>query len=151
MVSDRNRQIIERRRSGESFSAIGAALGISRERVRQIFERGERRDQRARELKEAARLPLQPNPLQLPPRLRNMLAKLFGTPDFTPDDVADLEYSAAMFWTIPNFCLRRGWNVQESRLRINAAAAVSIPTILDKKSIQRLMARGHFEAQRLPL
>jgi hypothetical protein len=106
MVSDRNRQIIERRRSGESFSAIGTALGISRERVRQIFEREERRDQLARELEEAARLPEQPNPLQLPPRLRNMLAKLVGTPDFTPDDVAALEYSAAMFSTIPSFGLR---------------------------------------------
>src|SRR5216683_8085389 len=100
MVSDRNRQIIERRHSGESFSAIGTALGISRERVRQIVEREERRDDRAQELKEAARLlPQQPNPLQLPPRLRNMLAKLFETPDFTPDDVAALEYSVAMFWT----------------------------------------------------
>ena len=86
MVNDRNRQIIERRRSGESFSAIGTALGISRERVREIVEREERRDRRARELEEAARLAQQPNPLQLPPRLRNMLAKLFGTPDFTPDD-----------------------------------------------------------------
>ncbi len=57
MVSHRNRQIIERRRSGESFSAIGAALGISRERVREIFEREERREQRAQELEEAARLP----------------------------------------------------------------------------------------------
>ncbi len=106
MVSDRNRQIIERRRSGESFSAIGTALGISRERVREIVEREERREQRAQELEEAARLPQQPNPLQLPPRLRNMLAKLFGTPDFTPDDVAALEYSVAMFWTIPNFGLQ---------------------------------------------
>ena len=106
MVSDRNRQIIERRRSGESFSAIGSALGISRERVRQIVEREERRKQRAQELEEAARLPQQPNPLQLPPRLRNMLAKLFGTPNFTPDDVVALEYSVAMFWTIPNFGLR---------------------------------------------
>ena len=106
MVSDRNRQIIDRRRSGESFSAIGAALGISRERVREIVEREERRDQRARELKEAARLPQQPNPLQLPPRLRNMLAKLFGTPNFTPDDVVALKYSVAMFLTIPNFGLR---------------------------------------------
>jgi hypothetical protein len=70
MVSDRNRQIIERRRSGESFSAIGTALGISRERVREIVEREERREQRAQELEEAARLPQQPNPLQLPPRLR---------------------------------------------------------------------------------
>jgi hypothetical protein len=93
MVSDRNRQIVERHRSGESFSAIGSAFGISRERVRQIVEREERREQRARELEEAARLPQQPNPLQLPPRLRNMLAELFGTPDFTPDDVAALEYS----------------------------------------------------------
>jgi hypothetical protein len=106
MVSDRNRQIIERRRSDESFSAIGTALGISRERVREIVEREERRDRRARELEEAARLSQQPNPLQLPLRLRNMLAKLFGTPDFTPDDVVALEYSAAMFWTIPTFGLR---------------------------------------------
>jgi hypothetical protein len=50
--------------------------------------------------------PEQPNPLQLVPRLRNMLAKLFGTPNFTPDDVVALEYSVAMFWTIPNFGLR---------------------------------------------
>ena len=106
MASDRNRQIVGRRRSGESFSAIGTAFGISRERVRQIFEREERREQRARELEEASRLPQQPNPLQLPPRLRNMLAKLLGTPDFTPDDLAALEYSAAMFSTIPNFGLR---------------------------------------------
>jgi Sigma-70, region 4 len=106
MVSDRNRQIVERRHSGESFSAIGAALGISRERVRQIVDREERREQRAQELEEAARLPQQPNPFQLPPRLRNMLAKLFGTPDFTPDDVVALEYSVAMFSTIPNFGLR---------------------------------------------
>jgi hypothetical protein len=139
MVSDRNRQTIERRRSGESFSAIGTALGISRERVREIFEREERREQRALELEEAARLAQQPNPLQLPPRLRNMLAKLFGTRNFTPDDVVALEYSAAMFWTIQILdcrigkSLRRGWSVQESRLRINATAAVSIPTILDKE------------------
>jgi hypothetical protein len=84
MVSDRNRQIIERRRSGESFGTIGTALGISRERVRQIVEREERREQRAQELEEAPRLPQQPNPLQLPPRLRDMLAKLFGTPDLRP-------------------------------------------------------------------
>ena len=106
MVSDRNRQIIERRRCGESFSAIGSPLGISRERAREIVEREERRDQRARELEEAARLPQQPNPLQLPPRLRNMLAKLFGTPNFTPDDVVTLKYSVAMFLAIPNFGLR---------------------------------------------
>jgi hypothetical protein len=35
-----------------------------------------------------------------------MLAKLFETPDFTPDDVVALEYSVAMFWTIQNFGLR---------------------------------------------
>ena len=116
MVSDRNRQIIERRHSGESFSAIGTALGISRERVRQIVEREERRQQRAQELEEAARLPPQPNPLQLPPRLRNMLAKLFEMPDFTPDDFVALEYSVAMFWTIPNFGLR-DWNCGSSPCR----------------------------------
>jgi hypothetical protein len=74
--------------------------------VRQIVEREQRRDQRAQEVEEAARLPQQPNPLQLTPRLRNMLANVFGTPDFTPDDVAALEYSVAMFLTIPNFGLR---------------------------------------------
>jgi Sigma-70, region 4 len=84
MVSDRNRQIIERRRSGESFSAIGSALGISRERVRQIVEREERSDQRARELEEAARLPQQPNPLQLAPRLRNMLRSCSEHPTLRP-------------------------------------------------------------------
>ena len=103
MVSDRNRQIVERRRSGESFCAIGTAFGISRERVRQIVDREERRDRRTQELEEAARLPQQPNPLQLTPRLRNMLAKLFGTADFTPDHVVALEYTVAMFSTIPNF------------------------------------------------
>ena len=121
MVSDRNRQIIERRRSGESFSAIGSALGISRERVREIVEREERRDQRARELEEAARLPQQPNPLQLPPRLRNMLAKLFGTPNFTPDDVVALEYSVAMFWTDPQFWiagLERAYDVDGTRGKV---------------------------------
>ena len=44
MVSDRNRQIIERRRSGESFGTIGTALEISRERVREIVEREQRRE-----------------------------------------------------------------------------------------------------------
>ncbi|MGQ0685166.1 sigma factor-like helix-turn-helix DNA-binding protein [Bradyrhizobium sp.] len=103
MVSDRNRQIVERRRSSESLGAIGSAMGISRERVRQIVDREERRDRRAQELEEAARLPQQPNPLQLTPRLRNMLAKLIGTTDFTPDQVVALEYTVAMFSTIPNF------------------------------------------------
>ena len=63
MVSDPNRQIIERRRSGESFGSIGSALRISRERVREIVKREERRDPRTRELEEAACFPQQPNPL----------------------------------------------------------------------------------------
>jgi hypothetical protein len=136
---DRNRQIIERRRSGESFGAIGSALGISRERVREIVERQEHREQRARELEEAARLPQQPNPLQLPPRLRNMLAKLFGTPNFTPDDVVALESQlrrSGRFQILDCWIgksLRRGWSAQESHLRINAATAANIPTILDKE------------------
>jgi hypothetical protein len=139
MVSDRNRQIIERRRCGESFSAIGTALRLSRERAREIVEREERRDQRARELEGAARLPQQPNPLQLPPRLRNMLTKLFGTPNFTPDDVVALEYSVAMFSTIPNFGLR-DWKelktrmkLRESRRHFNTSAAVDIPMILNRQ------------------
>ncbi len=103
MVGDRNRMIVERRRTDESLGAIGTAFGISRERVRQIVEREERRDQRAWEIEEAARLPQQPNPLQLPERLRNMLATLLGTPNFTPDDIVALEYTVAMFSTIPHF------------------------------------------------
>ena len=137
MVSDRNRQIIERRRSGESFSAIGTALGISRERVRQIVEREERREQRAQELKEAARLPQQPNPLQLPPRLRNMLAKLFETPDFTPDDVVALEYSVAMFWTMDGAC--RIVARVSTRQRQSAFPRFSI-----RKSIQRAYGARSF-------
>src|SRR5258705_13974326 len=157
MVSDRNRQIIERRRSGESFSAIGSALGISRERVREIVEREERREQRARELEEAARLPQQPNPLQLPPRLRNMLAKLFGTPDFTPDDVELLNIQLRCSQRSPILdcrigkSLRRGWNVREDRRRFNAAAAVTISMILRQGTHQRLIARSHFGAQSHPL
>ena len=86
-----------------------------------------------------------------------MLAKLFGTPNFTPDEVVALEYSVAMFLTIQNFGLRdwkelkTGWNVRESRRRFNAAAAVSVSIISISKSIQRHMARSYFEAQRLPL
>jgi hypothetical protein len=84
--------------------AIGSALGISRERVREIVKREERRDQRTREPEEAACFPQQqPNPLQLSARLRSMLAKLLGPPNFTPDDIVALEYSVAMFLTIPNF------------------------------------------------
>jgi hypothetical protein len=65
--------------------AIGSALGISGERVREIVKREERRDQRTRELQEACFRQQQPNPLQLSPRLRNMLAKLLGPPNFTTD------------------------------------------------------------------
>jgi len=84
--------------------AIGSALGVSRERLREIVRREERRDQRTRELEEADCFPQQqPNPLQLSLRLRNMLAKLLGPPNFTPDDIVALEYSVAMFLTIPNF------------------------------------------------
>jgi hypothetical protein len=137
MVSDRNRQIIERRRSGESFSAIGTALGISLERVREIVEREERRDQRARELEEAAGLPEQPNPLQLPPRLRNMLAKKRRTLRPTTWSLLNTQLRCSGRFQILDCgigkSLRRGWNVQESRRRFNAAAAVSTSMILDKE------------------
>src|SRR3981189_3636057 len=127
MVSDRNRQIIERRRSGESFGAIGSALGISRERVREIVERQEHREQRARELEEAARLPQQPNPLQLPPRLCNMLAKLSERPTLRPTTSSLLSTQlrcSGRFQILDceiGKSLRRGWSAQESHLRINAA------------------------------
>jgi hypothetical protein len=156
MVSDRNRQIIERRCSGESFSAIGSALGISRERVRQIVEREERRDQRARELEEAARLPQQPNPLQLAPRLRNMLAKLFGTPNFTPDDVVALEFRLRCSGRSPILdygigkSLRRGWNARENRWPFNTAAAVSTSRILDKEEHSTAYRARSFRSAKAP-
>jgi hypothetical protein len=79
------------------------------------------RDQRTGELEDAACFPQQPNPLQLPPRPRDMLAKLLGTPNFTPDDIVTLEYSVAMFLTIPNFGLR-GWMSRFSACETNLAA-----------------------------
>lgn len=98
-MRDRNLNILERRRSGQSFAAIGKLFGISSVRVRQIVDREEARLQRAAELSKAAALPQQPNVLQLPPRLRSMLAKACGKPDFVPQDVIALDYTPAMFST----------------------------------------------------
>jgi len=96
--SPRNQQILERRQSGESFYSIGKSLGISGVRAKQIFTREDARVKRAAELAEAAGLPEQPNPLQLPARLRDLLAKVCGKPDFTPEDLMALDYTPAMFF-----------------------------------------------------
>src|SRR6266849_6559827 len=157
MVSDRNWQIIERRRSGESFGAIGSALGISRERVREIVEREERREQRARELEEAARLPSSqirfscrrgcatcwPNYSERP-ALRPTTSSLLNTQLRCSGRSQILDCGIGK-------SLRRGWNVQESRLRINAAAAVSIPTILDKEEHSAAYGARSFRSAKAPL
>ncbi|RUW18220.1 hypothetical protein, partial [Mesorhizobium sp. M4B.F.Ca.ET.013.02.1.1] len=97
MAEGRNQEILERRRAGETFAAIARDFGISQPRVRQVFEREEKRELRRRELAEADRRPDQPNPLQLEPRLRAMLAEFYGKADFTPDDIEALEFSRSNF------------------------------------------------------
>lgn len=96
-MQDRNLQMLERRRSGDSFADIGRSFGISSVRVRQIIEREEARLKRAEELRQAAELPQQPNVLHLPPGLRRKLARVCGKTDFTPEDVVALGYTPAMF------------------------------------------------------
>jgi hypothetical protein len=96
-MSERNLKILDRRRSGETLAAIAQSYGISLARVRQIIEREGARLRRAAELREAAASPQQPSLLLLSPRLRSMLAKACGKPDFTPHDVIALDYTPAMF------------------------------------------------------
>jgi len=95
--------MMELRRAGETWVALGKAFGVSLGRARQIVERVEEQDARARELEEADRRPQQPNPLHLPPRLRAMLAKECGKPDFTPEDILALDHTPATFGSIPYF------------------------------------------------
>lgn len=126
-MRDRNLKILERRRSGQSFAAIGKLFGVSSVRVRQIVAREEARLQRAAELSQAAALQEQPNVLHLPPRLRNMLAKACGKSDFTPEDVVALDYTPAMFSTkLPGFGAR-DWK----DLRAWLEAAGMWPLMLD--------------------
>ncbi|MBC7152946.1 MAG: hypothetical protein H5U22_26620 [Rhizobium sp.] len=87
MTEERNREILKRREAGETFSVLARDYGISRERVRQISEREEKKEQRRTELAEADRRPDQPNPLHLEPHERRILAEFCGTADFNPDDV----------------------------------------------------------------
>jgi hypothetical protein len=108
-MRDRNLKILEHRRSGQSFAAIGELFGISSVRVRQVVEREEARLQRAAELSQAAALRQQPNVLHLPPRLRSMLAKACGKTDFTPQDVIALDYTPAMFSTKLTGFSARDW------------------------------------------
>jgi len=87
-----------------------------------------------------------------------MLAKLFGTPDFTPDDIAALEYSVAMFWTIPNFGLQDWKELKRWMERAGKSPAAQrvggsrILMILNReRAFNGMIARSYFEAQRLPL
>lgn len=89
MAEDRNKEIVKRRRAGATFSAIARDYGISAPRVREIFEREVKREQRQQELAEADRRPDQPNLLHLEPWERAVLADLCGKAEFTPDDVEE--------------------------------------------------------------
>lgn len=104
MTEKRNREILKRRRAGETFSAIAKDFGVSRERARQIFEREEKREARRLELAEADRRPDQPNPLHLTPWVRSMVAEVCGKAEFTPDDVQE-----AGFWRGSFPCENAGW------------------------------------------
>lgn len=92
-MRERNLEILERHRSGQSFAAIGKVFGISSVRVRQIVAREEARRRRAAELSQAAASQQQPNLLHLRPRLRSMLAKACGKDDFSSQDVIALDYT----------------------------------------------------------
>lgn len=89
MAEERNREIMQRRRDGATFSALAKDYGISAPRVRQIFDREVKRELRQQELAEADRRTDQPNLLHLEPRLRAMLADFCGKAEFTPDDVEE--------------------------------------------------------------
>ncbi len=103
-MRDRNLNIWDLRRSGQSFAAIGRLFGISPARVQQIVAREESRHLRALELSQAATMQQQSNVLHLRPCLRAMLAKACGKADFTPQDVVELDYTPAMFSTkLPGF------------------------------------------------
>ncbi|HGJ9216205.1 hypothetical protein ACM7ZK_30840 [Pseudomonas aeruginosa] len=104
MVEERNREILRRRRAGETFPALARDYQISRERVRQIFEREDRKEQRQTELAEADSRPDQPNPLHLEPYERRILAEFCGKVEFTPDDVEDRG-----FWRSNLPCEDRAW------------------------------------------
>ena len=87
MTEERNREILKRRRAGETFAAIARDHSVSVPRVRQIFDREERLDLRRNELAEADRRADQPNLLHLDPWVRQLLAEFCGKAEFTPDDV----------------------------------------------------------------
>jgi hypothetical protein len=139
MVSDRNRQIIERRRSGESFSAIGSGLGISRERVRELFEREERRDQAPESLRKPPASPSSQIRFSSRCGCATCWPRRSEHPTLRPTTSQLLNIQVRCSQRSPILdcgigkSLRCGWSVQESRRRFNAAAAVSTSMILDKK------------------
>jgi hypothetical protein len=104
MTAERNREILRRRRAGETFPALARDYQISRERVRQIVEREDRKEQRQTELAEADSRPDQPNPLHLEPHERRILAEFCGKAEFTPDDVHERG-----FWRGNLRCDDRAW------------------------------------------
>src|SRR5882757_765922 len=157
MVSDRNRQIIERRRSGESFSANGTALGISRERVRQIVEREERRDDRAQDSRKPPASPSSQIRFSCRRGCATCWPSCSERPTLRPTTSQLLNIQLRCSQRSPILdcgigkSLRGGWSVQESRLRINAAAAVSIPTILDKEEHSAAYGARSFRSAKAPL
>ncbi|MCA1967497.1 MAG: hypothetical protein LDL42_00080 [Rhizobium sp.] len=106
MTEKRNREILKRRRAGETFFTLAKDFGVSRERARQIFEREERKEQRELELVEADRRPDQPNFLHLNPRVRSIVAEVCGKAEFTPDDVEEVG-----FWRGNFQCEKATWRV----------------------------------------
>ncbi|GAB1717628.1 MAG: hypothetical protein NTAFB05_26700 [Nitrobacter sp.] len=78
--------------------------GVSVPRVRQIFEREEKKEQRQQELAEANRRPDQPNLLHLEWPLRAMLADFCDKAEFTPDDV-----EKRGFWRSNFSCDNAAW------------------------------------------
>ena len=97
MTEERNRQILERRRAGDSVAGIARDFGVSAPRVRQILKREEPREIRRNELLEAGRRPDQPNALHLAPKLRAKLGAICKKDDFTPSDIEALEFTQANF------------------------------------------------------
>ncbi len=104
MTEERNREILRRRRAGETFPALARHYQISLERVRQIVEREDRKEQRQTELAEADSRPNQPNPLHLEPHERRILAEFCCKAEFTPDDVEDRG-----FWRSHFRCEEGAW------------------------------------------
>lgn len=112
-ATDRNQTMMMRRRAGSPYREIAIAFGVSSARVRQIVEREEKRDERARELELAATLSQQPNPYHLQPRLRAALSSLLGKSDFTPEDVQARQLLPGELFRLPHIGLAEWQELKE--------------------------------------